>query len=220
MNLDETLAEAMQRTAHRIAVNPSPTAETVRRGLVARRRRRTATTALAVAAVGAIGAIGIPDWSARSHSASPGQQPAATRTIDTQSARDTVTTVAAGEHVTMPSGAELWLSSQGLSLALGTGHQQSDTVPVPDPSTAPVTAVARTVGSTTLWAGIYHGPGTPATVTLTFGGRSVPAKVLTLPGSPGWMAFAAEAAGSDTGTDKPVLSAYSADGTKLLAIRV
>ncbi|MFF3062607.1 hypothetical protein [Streptomyces sp. NPDC057909] len=77
--------------------------------------------------------------------------------------------------------------------------------------------------SGTLWAGIYRGPGTPSKITLAVGGQTLQARVYTLPSSPGWVAYYAEASTTlDLGAakPKPTVRAYAADGTLLMTTRL
>ncbi|NUR03227.1 MAG: hypothetical protein HOY79_43955 [Streptomyces sp.] len=220
MNLDETLAEAMRRAADRLPVNPSPTSQTVHRGLTARRRRRAATTtALALAT---IGAVAVPGWLAVTgpDPAGPRPQAPATAVSEPRPLRPTARIVEAGERISLRSGAVFWLSAQGLRLALpGTPADQPDSVRVPTGDAA-ITGIARTTGPTVLWAGIYHGPGNPAAITVTVGGRQLSADVLSLPGSPGWTAFVAEGTDPGAAAAKPTVTAYAADGGELLSSRL
>jgi hypothetical protein len=76
-------------------------------------------------------------------------------------------------------------------------------------------------GSLTAFAGIYRGPGTPSKIVLGIGGGALQARVYTLPGSPGWIAYYTEASTSfDFRGDKATVRAYAADGTLLLAARL
>lgn len=221
MNLDETLAEAMRRAADRLPVNPSPTSQTVQRGLTARRRRRAATTtALALAT---IGVVAVPGWLALAgpDPAGPRPQTSATGVTEPRPVRPTVRIVEADERISLRSGAVFWLSPQGLSLALpGRPADQPDTVRISSGNADAVSGIARTTGSTVLWAGIYHGPGNPVAITVAVGGRRLSADVLSLPGSPGWTAFVVEDPDPGAAAAKPIITAYAADGGELLSSRL
>ncbi|MFD0633609.1 hypothetical protein ACFQ9X_20645 [Catenulispora yoronensis] len=216
MNLDETLAEAMRRAADRVAVNPSPTEPTIRRGQAARRRRRTASTAAMTLAV--VGAVAVPTWlAAGSHTPGP-QQPPLTQITGTQQPGPAVRTVADGERVTLHSGAVLWLTDQGLWLAtsaLSIDHPDHLSLP-----SAGVAAIAGTAGSTTVWAGIYHGPGKAASITLELNGHPLTTEVLALPGAPGWSVFVVEGEALRVDSVKPTVSVYAADGAVLATQRL
>ncbi|MEY9864304.1 hypothetical protein ABH935_009960 [Catenulispora sp. GAS73] len=219
MNFDETLAKALHRAADRVAVNASPVAETVQRGLVARRRRnrRHVTTAVALVAVGA---VVVPGVALISRPATTGQRPPASSTSVSSASTPGigVRTVAVGQRTDTPTGAVLWLNTGGLSLVTSRETaDRPDTVQVPHDTNSAV-VISRAVGSTTLWAGIYHGSRTPVVITVDIGGRRLTASVLTLTGSPGWVAFTAEGVNQSFNSKSldseiPKVSVYAADGT-------
>ncbi|MFI8829366.1 hypothetical protein [Streptomyces sp. NPDC053431] len=141
----------------------------------------------------------------------------------TATATATAQVVASGEKVTTLSGTSLWLTRQGLFL-VAAGHPASapDTLLVADTPAGHVGGmVARGSSSGTVWAGIYRDPGAPSKITIEVGDQTLRARIYTLPGSPGWVAYSA-----DTSTplrsdlSKPTVRAYAADGALLLTTRL
>ncbi|WP_432190372.1 hypothetical protein [Streptomyces sp. Tue6028] len=142
----------------------------------------------------------------------------------TASASTTARVVTSGEKVTAPSGTSLWLTRRGLFL-VAAGHPAStpDTFLVADTPAGHVGGLARGSSSGSVWAGVYRGPGAPSKITIAIGGQTLQARIYTLPGSPGWIAYCAETSTPSLGLldmGKPTVRAYAADGTLVLTTRL
>ncbi|MGW5429541.1 hypothetical protein ACWET9_20380 [Streptomyces sp. NPDC004059] len=209
---DDALAQALRQAASRIPVSPPPVAAVVRQGRALRRRRRAAGVAVAAALLAPVCLLAV-----RSGDTSP-VRPGGTASAGTSAGAETVTP---GEKVTTPSGTSLWLTGRGVFL-VGAGHPASapDTVLVADTPPGHVGGASRGTGSGTVWAGIYRGPETPDKITLAVGGRTLRARLYTLPGSPGWVAYCAETSTPGLATAKPTVRVQAADGTLLLTTRL
>jgi hypothetical protein len=212
MNTDDALGEALRQAASRIPVGPPPVAAVVRQGRAMRRRRRAAGVAVAAALLAPVCLLAV-----RSADTSP-VRPRGAASASSSAQADTV---ASGEKVTTPSGTSLWLTGRGVFL-VGAGRPASapDTVLVADTPTGHVSGVARGTGSGTVWAGVYRGPRAPSRITLAVGGRTLPARLYTLTGSPGWVAYCAETSTPGLASAKPTVRVHAADGSLLLTARL
>ncbi|AJF65058.1 hypothetical protein [Streptomyces vietnamensis] len=124
---------------------------------------------------------------ATSASASPAPAAPAVAPAGTASAAGAVRVVAPGERIAV-AGDRLWLTTEGLHVASGTGT--ADVLRVADVFPGKVATIAHGDASGALFAGIYRGPVTATTeVTLTLGSRTLRARVVTLAGKPGWGAY-------------------------------
>ena len=212
MNTDDALAQALRQAASRVPVGPPPLAAVVRQGRALRRRRRAAGLAVAAALLAPVCLLAVP-----SHETSPGL-PGGTASASTSAQVDVVTS---GETVRTSSGTSLWLTSRGLFLA-GAGHSASapDTVLVADTPAGHVSGVVRSGSSGTVWAGVYRGPKTPSKITLAVGAQTLRARLYTLSGTPGWVAYCAETSTPSRDSVKPTVRVYNSVGTLLLTTRL
>ncbi|WP_395297551.1 hypothetical protein ACF9IK_31945 [Kitasatospora hibisci] len=212
MNPD-ALADALRQTASRVPVGPPPVEAVFRQGRALRRRRRAAGLAVAAAVLAPACLLAVRS------AGTPPSVPAGTAQAGTTQTGPQVVT--SGEKVTNPSGTSLWLTEQGLFLTTaGQPGSAAESVLVADTPVGRLTGLARGSGSATVWAGVYRGPGTPAKLTLAVDGRTLPARLYALAGSPGWVAYSAETALPRNSAEKPTVEAYAADGTLLLTTRL
>ncbi|MFF3604667.1 hypothetical protein [Streptomyces sp. NPDC002463] len=153
-----------------------------------RRRRRGWLAAVAGAAVLA---TGMGTAVAASVTTAPVSAAPAVASSGAASVAGSVRVVAPGERIA--AGADkLWLTAEGLHVAATTssGTDAPDVLRVTDVLPGKVATIAHGDASGALFAGIYRGPVTAtATVTLTVGGRTLQARVVTLAGKPGWAAY-------------------------------
>ncbi|MEU6092633.1 hypothetical protein ABZ865_38835 [Streptomyces sp. NPDC047085] len=212
MNTDDALAQALRQAASRISVGPPPVAAVVRQGRALRRRRRAVGLAVAATVLAPVCLLAVP------HGDTSPVRPGSTASASTSAQAEVV---ASGEKVTTPSGASLWLTGRGVFLA-GAGHPASapDTALVADTPAGHVGGVAWGTGSGTVWAGVYRGPEAPSRITLEVGSRTVRARLYTLTGSPGWVAYCAETSTPGHASVKPTIRVYAADGSLLLTTRL
>jgi hypothetical protein len=215
MNPDEALTTALRQTASEIPVGPAPIDAVVRGSRAIRRRRRTVAMAVAAVVVTpacllAVRATTTPPPPAGAGPASAGAP-----------AHTAAQLMMPGQKFTAFAGTTLWLTRLGLCLA-SPAHPDPypDSVLVADTRPGQVAAMMASTGPRAVWAGVYRGPGTPDKITLTIGDRTLPVRLYTLAGHPGWIAFAADTAASGRSTDKPTLRAYATDGTLLLSTRL
>ncbi|MFF3604665.1 hypothetical protein [Streptomyces sp. NPDC002463] len=209
MNQDETLAAALHEAAAAVPVGTAPTAAVMLRGRTIRRRRRTMRSAVVAAAV-LVPVVGAA-FSATFGSPSTPPVPAASTP-----APAAVQVVVPGEKVPLGRGHTMRLTAQGLYLAVPKASEQlMKAADVPGGKISATTSGDGT-GTGTVWAGIYRGPERPAGVTLSVGGRTVSARIVTLPGSPGWVAF--HAYDTQAGTNGSTITVLGADGTVLATL--
>ncbi|MBB4979622.1 MULTISPECIES: hypothetical protein [Streptomyces] len=207
MTQDETLAAALHEAAAAVPVGTAPTAAVMLRGRTIRRRRRAMRSAVVAAAVlvpvaGAAFSATFDSPSTPPAPSAPAPAPAAVRVVDP------------GEKVPLGRGHTMRLTAQGLYLGVPKATEQL--VKAAEVPGGKISATASGDGGGTVWAGIYRGPERPAGVTLSVGGRTVGARIVTLPGSPGWVAFHAYA--TRAGTDGSTITVLGADGTVLATL--
>lgn len=211
MNPDDALSQALRQAASQVPVGSPPMAAIVRQGRTLRRRRRAAGLAVAAAFLTPVCLLAVRS------AGTPPVVPASTASASTNAQ-----VVTSGEKVTTPSGTSLWLTRQGLFL-VAAGHPASapDTVLVADMPSGHVGGVALGSSSGSVLAGVYRGSGVPSKITIAVGGQTLRARIYTLPGSPGWVAYYTEAFKHfNSGFPKPIVRAYAADGTLLLTTRL
>ncbi|MFI9825640.1 hypothetical protein ACIHFC_35250 [Streptomyces sp. NPDC052013] len=211
MNTDDALSQALRQAASQVPVGPPPVAAIIRQGRSLRRRRRSVGLAVAVAFLAPACFLTVRS------AATPPITPASTASAST-----TAQMVTSGERVTTPSGTSLWLTRQGLFL-VAAGHPASapDTFLVTDTPAGHVGGLARGSNSGTVWAGVYRGPGAPSKITIAVRGQTFQARIYTLPGSPGWLAYYTETSKHlSFDSPKPTVRAYAADGTLLMTTRL
>ncbi|MFH8620794.1 hypothetical protein ACH4A8_02650 [Streptomyces vietnamensis] len=207
MNQDETLAAALHEAAASLPVGTAPTAAVMRRGTAIRRRRKAMRSAVVAAAVlvPVAGAAFSATFDPPSRPSAPVASPAAPAAVKV---------VAPGEEVTLGGGSTMRLTAQGMSLstpkASGSEERLTKVAEVPGGKIS-VTMAGDATG--TVWAGVYRGPERPAGVTLSAGGRTTNARIVTLPGHPGWVAF--HAYNTRAGTDDFTVTVLGAGGTVL-----
>lgn len=99
-----------------------------------------------------------------------------------------VRVVTPGERISV-AGRTLWLTPKGLNVAASSSATPSG-LNVAEVLPGKVATLSQGDASGALWAGIYRGPVTSTTkVALTFGTRTLQAKVVTPAGKPGWGAY-------------------------------
>lgn len=204
MNQDEILAAALHEAAA-VPVGTAPTAAVLRKGRTMRRRRAALRSAV-VAAMVLIPAAGVL-FSATSSDPSPA--PPAPLASSAPSAA--VRVVDPGEDVALGRGNTMRLSGQGMSLVTpGVSGSEERLTEVAEVPAGRVTATVAADDTDTLWTGVYRGPETPARVTVSSGDRTTTARIVTLPGRPGWIAFYAN--GTDGVTGDSTVTVQARDG--------
>ncbi|MFF0432281.1 hypothetical protein ACFYU9_08690 [Streptomyces sp. NPDC004327] len=214
MNQDETLAAALHEAAAAMPVGAAPTAAVMRRGKTIRRRHK----ALRSAAVAA--AILVPVAGA-AFAATFGAPATPRVPVASAPAPAAVTVVAPGEKVALGGGSTMWLTDRGMFLATprtSGSKAERQQLEVADVPAGKISATAAGDGTGTVWAGIYHGPDKPADVTVSMGGRTVSARMVVLPGRPGWVAFHTYDTRAGNGTNDITITVRGADGAILASL--
>ncbi|MFF2847588.1 hypothetical protein ACFVT5_14880 [Streptomyces sp. NPDC058001] len=210
MNQDETLATALHEAAAGVPVGTAPTAAVMRRGKMIRRRHKAIRAAAATAAV-LVPVVGVA-YSATFDSSPTPPVPAAS-----DAAPWAVKVVNPGEKVMLGRDGTMWLTEQGMFLrpkaSVSAGERLMKPAEVPE---GKVSVTAAGDGGGTVWGGVYRGPATPTEVTLSLGGRTVSARIVTLPGRPGWVAFHADDA--HAWADDITVTVKGADGAILASL--
>ncbi|NWF24740.1 hypothetical protein HW130_00390 [Streptomyces sp. PKU-EA00015] len=207
MNQDETLAAALHEAAEGVPVGTAPTAAVMRQGKMIRRRHKAMRSAVVAAAV-LVPAVGVA-FSATFDSSPRPQVPAASAAVKV---------VDPGEKVMLGRGKTMWLSDQGMFLATpnASGSAKERLMEVAEVPGGKISATAAGDDAGTVWAGIYRGPEKPTRVTFSLEGRTMNARIVTLPGRPGWVAFHAD----DTHARKNdiTITVQGADGAILASL--
>jgi hypothetical protein len=191
-------------------------------------RSRTFLTAVGAAVVVAVGGVAVA-----AGDGTPKSPPtvAGTATISPTAAAPTpagttaaARVVAADERVDLGHGNITWLTSNGyhwISSAASSGAQYGKSVTddrfFPDDT---VDLRVYAAGAATLYTGAYHGEREAAKITVQVAGQTLNAKLLTLPGDPGWSAYyvdgpAAKLPEHKGDSVKALVTVHAADGTVL-----
>lgn len=160
--------------------------------------------------------------------ARPGHHPrpttSAAATTQSVSALPVMQVVQSDERITASSaGAGIWLDSKGLYLASPgpDGVRQPNLLQVTDMKPGQISTLASGATWHAVLGGIYCGTfSQPVKVTIKQGGLAVTAKVISLPGAPGWFAFYTDASIDVGSDDKPTVYIDGADGTRLVSSKL
>ncbi|MFE4922284.1 hypothetical protein [Streptomyces sp. NPDC056661] len=210
MNQDQTLAAAFHKAAAGLPVGTAPTAAVIRQGKMIRRRYKAMRSVVVAAAV-LVPAVGVA-LSATSNSSPTPPAPAASA-----AASAAVKVVGPGEKMMLGRGNTMWLTGQGMFLVTpkASGSTKGGLMEVAKVPEGKISAIAVGDEASTVWAGIYRSPEKPTKVTLSMRGRTMSARIVTLPGRPGWVAFHAYV--TQAGTDITI-TIQGADGAILASL--
>ncbi|MFF2775277.1 hypothetical protein ACFVU3_10245 [Streptomyces sp. NPDC058052] len=197
---DDLLRAEFARAAHDVTPGPAPVAAVVRAGRARRRRRTVALSVLAVLGVSAAVAAGTALAGDPHPAAGLAAPPAVTATgssappvprVSRTSAGEPrvpapVRTVAAGERVAAAPGWTVWLTERGKHWKGGAdGLEQFRSVT--DGNIDLSRPDLSHQGEGTFHSGLYYGTRDAGRVELVDArGRTTPARLLQLPGGPGW----------------------------------
>ncbi|MGW9437026.1 hypothetical protein [Streptomyces sp. NPDC055607] len=215
MNQDEDLAMALRRAVADLPVGPAPVDTVVRLGRRMRRRHRvTLSTALATAVLVPAFAV-----AALSLSRSGADAPAVSAASTTASAQ--VRAVGPGERIALGRTNTMRLTGRGMFLMTTktSGATKEFFMNAAEVPSGKISASASGDISGTLYAGLYRSPDKAARVTVTIGGRTLDAQVVTLVGHPGWVAFYADdTRARDENTSAFTITVRAADGEVLASL--
>ncbi|MFF8380663.1 hypothetical protein ACF07V_31520 [Streptomyces sp. NPDC015661] len=214
MTPDEALTAALREAAAHAPTTSAPTAAVMRRGKAIRRRHRVTRSAVLVAA------LLVPVAGAATLSLRPPGSDSAPAVPAVPPASSEVTVVDPGERIPLAGHHAMWLTDQGVFLEVPTAGRAE--VRLTKASEVPGGTISTSVSadaSGTLWTGVYRGPGAPARVTVSVDGRSMDARVVTLSGAPGWVAFHADDAHAGaTSRSGVTITVRATDGTVLASL--
>ncbi|MGW7127502.1 hypothetical protein ACWGIA_03980 [Streptomyces bobili] len=228
MTDDLRLGELLRHEADMFPTGPAPVDEVLRRGRVARRRRRTAVAAGGVtAAIGLVTALGLTDLArtgttsppatSRPSTALPSPAPSAEhqdpRTVPPYEAVD----IGHGHSMALlPDGRQNYVVGTGDVTAAVERAKESLGDNIRPDSFSSGTSVD---GPNILYFGAFRAKTLPARIQLRFdSGRAETATVLTLPGHPQWGTYYVFRDASTVDTDYTI-TAYARDGEVLFQQR-
>ncbi|MEU3300150.1 MULTISPECIES: hypothetical protein [unclassified Streptomyces] len=216
MSFEDNLTRALRASADAVTMSPAPTEAVIQRGRAILRRRNTARAAGMAAVIASCTLVTAAQLTARD--STPTRPTVAASPAESASPQPAgVRVVRAEERIKTGRGNTIWLTAnRNVAADLPAFTDWAPGTPVARLNgPEPLDAVGFTDKDWTLYVGTYRGKGKLAKVTVKVDDVTLNAKVITLPGNPGWAAFYVNAPRTSKHSPKEWLTGYAADGTVL-----